>query len=255
MTSKSETWRTLAATRLAVFTVAPHLPFVDTLARGILNDTSDDPLALASITVLLPTRRACRSLREAFLRLTGGKPLLLPRLMPLNDLDEEEILFSSFSVAEAAENIPPPIAPLKRQLLLARLIEDQGESRTEHAVRLAEELAKFLDQVQTERLSFEKLRDLVPEDYAEHWQITLKFLGILTESWPELLKAEAAMDPANNRNRVFAAQARIWAGGGAVGPVIASGSTGSIPATGGAFDRSGEHGRRRRCAARIRPNA
>ena len=231
MTSKSETWRALAAARPAVFTVAPHLPFVDTLARGILKDTSDDPLALASITVLLPTRRACRSLREAFLRLTGGKPLLLPRLMPLNDLDEEEILFSSFSVAEAAENIPPPIAPLKRQLLLARLIEDQGESRMEHAVRLAEELAKFLDQVQTERLSFEKLRDLVPEDYAEHWQITLKFLGILTESWPELLKAEAAMDPANNRNRVFAAQARIWAGGGAVGPVIASGSTGSIPAT------------------------
>ena len=231
MTSKPQTWRTLAKTKPAVFTVAAHLPFVDALAYGILGDAGDDPLTLASTTVLLPTRRACRNLRESFLRLNDGKPLLLPRLMPLNDLDEDEVLFSSFSGAETAENIPPPIAPLKRQLLLARLIQAQGESHPERVLRLAEELAKFLDQVQTEQLSFEKLPDLVPEDYAEHWKITLKFLGILTESWPEILKAEGAVDPADHRNRVFAAQARIWASGGAAGPVIAAGSTGSIPAT------------------------
>lgn len=231
MTSTPKTWRDIARKKPAVFNIAPHLPFVDTLATGILDDAGDDPLALASITVLLPTRRACRSLREAFLRLSDGKPLLLPRLIPLNDIDEDELLFSSFGAAEAAENLPPPIAPLKRQLLLARLIQARGDVRAEQAIRLAEELAKFLDQVQTEQLSLERLADLVPEDYAEHWQITLKFLGILTESWPEILKAEGAADPAEHRNQVFAAQTRIWAEKGATGPVIAAGSTGSIPAT------------------------
>src|SRR5438876_1026758 len=40
-----------------------------------------DPLRLPRMTVLLPTRRAARALREAFLRLSGeGIPLLLPRL-------------------------------------------------------------------------------------------------------------------------------------------------------------------------------
>ena len=231
MTPKPATWRALAAVKPAVFTIAAHLPFVDSLARGILDDAGDDPLALASVTILLPTRRACRSLREAFLRLSGGKPLLLPRLMPLNDLDEEEVLFSSFGAAEAAEDIPPPMAPLKRLLLLSRLTQARGAAQPEQAVRLAEELGKVLDQVQTERLPFERLRDLVPEEYAEHWQITLEFLETLTKTWPEKLKAEDVLDPAAHRNRVFAAQTRIWRANGADGPVIAAGSTGSIPAT------------------------
>ena len=55
----------------------------------------DDPLLLPRMTVLLPTRRAARSLREAFLRLTAEgaepAPLLLPRLRPIGDLDDDEI--------------------------------------------------------------------------------------------------------------------------------------------------------------------
>ena len=62
-------------------------PFVDALAAGIWQMVGkDDPLALTGVTVLLPTRRAIRSLREAFLRLGGGAPLLLPRLLPLAQL-------------------------------------------------------------------------------------------------------------------------------------------------------------------------
>src|SRR5690606_35597378 len=111
-----DTWRTLAAAKPAVFTIPSRLAFVDVLARGIMADAGDDPLALATITVLLPTRRACRALRDAFLRLSGGAPTLLPRLMPLNGLDEEEALFSGFASAETLAALPPAIAPMKRQL-------------------------------------------------------------------------------------------------------------------------------------------
>ena len=233
-------WRAQAAQRHAagkpaVFTIPPAAPFVDTLAAGILADTADDPLALAAVTVLLPTRRACRSLREAFLRLSDGKPLLLPRLTPLNDMDDEEALFSSYAATGAAINIPPPVSALKRQLMLARLIQtlppELGEPHPEQALRLAQELAKFLDQVQTERLSFDNLKNLAPECFAKHWQETLRFMEILTQTWPSILAEDGVIDPAEHRNRVFAAQSAAWAAGGIGGPVIAAGSTGSIPAT------------------------
>ena len=62
---------------MRVFTIPPGISFVDALAAGLLADHGGDPLGLCRVTVLLPTRRAVRSLREAFLRLGGGKPMLL----------------------------------------------------------------------------------------------------------------------------------------------------------------------------------
>ena len=232
--ARHESWRIAAAAKPAVFTIPAHLAFVDVLARGIRADAGDNPLALPAVTVLLPTRRACRSLREAFLRLSGGAPILLPRLMPLDDLNEEDALFSGFASAATLENIPPAIAPLKRRLFLARLILSRpvaGRKPTlEEALNLAAELTAFIDQVQTERLSFERLKDLAPEAYAEHWRETLQFLEIITKHWPEILREEGSIDPVDHRNRVFAAQAAAWAAR-APGPVIAAGSTGSVPAT------------------------
>lgn len=231
----SKTWRALAGQRYgrkkpALFNIPSDAGFVDALARGILEDTAGDPLALAALTVLLPTRRACRSLREAFLRLSGGKPLLLPRLVPLSEMDEEEALFSSFASSEAASDFPPPVSGLKRQLMLAKLIAAREGSAPEQAVTLAQELARFLDEVQTEGVSFEGLANLAPERFAQHWQETIAFLTVLTDLWPGVLADVGALDPAAHRNRVFAAQAAAWQAN-APGPVIAAGSTGSIPAT------------------------
>ena len=80
----------------------------------------------------------------------------------------------------------------------------------DQAVRLAAELARLIDRVQTERLSFDALGDLVPERYASHWQETLKFLQIVTEHWPDVLAEEDCLDPADRRNRLLEAQAEAW---------------------------------------------
>ncbi len=221
-------------TRPTFFNIPSTDSFVDVLAAGLWADAGSDPLALARMTVLLPTRRACRSLREAFLRLGKGQPVLLPRLMPLNDLDDDEALLSGFSLqGVAASEIPPPIDPLRRQMLLAALILKRDDTSHDQAVALAAELARLIDQMQTERVGFEVLRKLVPDDYAVHWQETLRFLDIITTHWPDILRDEGCIDPVDHRNRVFAEQARIWRAQGAKlsGPIIAAGSTGSIPAT------------------------
>ncbi|MCH8196616.1 MAG: double-strand break repair protein AddB [Proteobacteria bacterium] len=235
------------------------MPFVDALAAGVLawpeagrpdggGDVAaavataadlPDPLALARVTILLPTRRACRSLAEAFGRLGASRPLLLPLMMPLGDLDEDEIELSAAMEAspDAGAELPPAIPGLRRQLMLSRLILARGSKAwdepptADQAVRLAAELAKLLDQVQTERLGFEGLAGLVPEELARHWQETLEFLSILTENWPKILAGEGCLDGAQRRNRVIEAQAEAWRRSPPAGPVIAAGSTGSIPAT------------------------
>src|SRR4029450_1679423 len=61
--------------------------------------------------------------------------------------------------------------------------------------------------------------------------ITLRFLSVLTEQWPKILAAEGCIDPAERRNRALDAQAQAWRRQPPADPVIAAGSTGSIPAT------------------------
>ncbi|NIA68002.1 double-strand break repair protein AddB [Pelagibius litoralis] len=227
----------------AVFTIPAGQSFVDALAQGLLARFGGQPEGLAEATVLLPTRRAARSLQEAFLRASGGRPLLLPRMLPLGDLDPDELLFEAGAESAGAGDaaLPPAISGLQRQLLLAACIQvhsrnlaaDSGLTvlNEDQAIRLAAELARLLDQVETEGLDFTALAGLVPEDYAAHWQITLQFLTIVTEQWPAILEGLGAIDPAERRRRLAEQQAAAWRARPPGAPIIAAGSTGSIPAT------------------------
>jgi ATP-dependent helicase/nuclease subunit B len=101
----------------------------------------------------------------------------------------------------------------------------------EQAARLADELGRLLDQVQTEQLSFRQLERLVPAELARHWQITLDFLNILTEHWPAILAEQGWSDGAARRVAALSRRAEQWAATPPDFPVIAAGSTGSLPAT------------------------
>ena len=181
-----------------LYALPPDRPFLTALARGLLFMAEGDPLRLARMTVLLPTRRAVRSLREAFLRLTGdggtpGATLLLPRLRPIGDLDADEIALGLDGADDPTLAIPPAIPELRRRLLLTRLVLGWSEAKGEHsllpgqAAALAAALARLLDQVATEGASFARLRELAPGDLAEHWETVLDFLDILPNAWPAII--------------------------------------------------------------------
>ena len=154
-----------------VLNIPPGVAFVDALAQGIVAEVGVDPIALSQLTILLPTRRSVRSLREAFLRLGDGKPMLLPTMRPIGDVDEEAFAFD-VSALEASmthtamDHLPPGVSEVERQLLLAELVRawatqgGTGDAGAAQAVRLAAELARLIDQVQTARLNFDRNQPL-----------------------------------------------------------------------------------------------
>lgn len=218
-----------------VFTIAAGEPFAETLARGLIETLGDDPLALADATIFLPTRRAVRTLGETFARLLGGAALL-PQLRPLGDLDEDGLLFDP-STEDLA--LPPAIAPIRRRLLLAHLVRRWNSVKRggaedisfAQAMLLARALGQFLDEAETQDVDLTKLESLAPATLAAHWAEVRDFLVLLRDEWPKLLEAEGAIESAARRNRLLDALAERTARGSKGGPVIAAGTTGSIPAT------------------------
>jgi ATP-dependent helicase/nuclease subunit B len=234
-----------------VFNIPASAPFLATLIDAIRGGrlvagfpASSDPLELARATLYLPTRRACRLARDTFLERLDGDAAILPRIVALGDLDEDEIAFAQAAtgeLAEAALRLPPAIAPLERRLLLTQLIAAWGERETSErgaqlvanspaaAIGLADDLARLIDDMITRGIDWKSLDDLVPEEHDRFWQDALRFLKIARDYWPARLKELNAIDATARRDALIDAEAMRLAATGA--PVIAAGSTGSMPAT------------------------
>ncbi len=193
-----------------------------------------DPLALAAVTIYLPTRRAARSFADVFARVLGGAALL-PDFRALGDVDEDEFLFDTDA---DTLDLAPAIAPMRRQLLLATLIKRWDETRRQgtlgfaQASALARSLAQLMDELETQNADTSRFPDLAPKALAEHWAEVLGFLQIIRDRWPEILIDEGTINPAARRNTALEALAHRLAEHPPEGMVIAAGSTGSIPATG-----------------------
>jgi len=210
----------------AVYNIPAGLPFADVLAQGLLERYQAEPLQLAECLVLLPTRRACRTLKEAFLRQSDGKALLLPRMVPLGDLDAEELALTT------GASIAPAISPRRRQLLLAQLVARFNDTwlPAQH-LAYARQLGRLMDDIAIENADVAKLDDLASgTGISEHWGLTLNFLKPVLAAWPAILEAEGALDPVARRNLLLEAQAKAWRETPPQTPVIAAGMTGVIPA-------------------------
>jgi ATP-dependent helicase/nuclease subunit B len=216
-----------------VFTIPSGAPFAATLARGLLARTGGDPLRLSGTTIFLPTRRAARGFAEIFAREAGGAALL-PRFMPLGDVDEDELLLD----ADAGElALKPAIAPLRRRLLLAELIRRWDFNRGgampfAQGAGLAKSLAAVMDEAERQNADLDRLDELAPAALAAHWAEVKDFLTLIVdEEWPKLLAAEGRQEGAARNNQAIRALAARLHDHPPAGLVLAAGSTGSMPAT------------------------
>jgi len=243
--------------RANILTVEAGQPFLDCLAAAILDGRlpaaggpAPSVLDLPRITLYLPTRRATRALEDAFLRAGKGRALLLPKIVAISEGEEDLSLIAAAAGPDAAADggaISPAIGELERRLVLTSLIRRWTEvmnggadadplaatvaSTPAQAALLAKELAQLMDMVETENVSLDGLARLVPDMFSEHWKRTLKFLEIVTQSWPAYLAGSGVLSGAARRNAVIRAEAERLVSSPPKHPVIVAGVTGSIPAT------------------------
>lgn len=235
-----------------VFSIPASAPFLPTLIRALLDGRlvdgfapGADPLALATATLYLPTRRAARLARDVFLDVLGTDAAILPRIVAIGDVDEDEIAFAEAGGDDfgTALDMPDALGGLPRRLLLATLVSGWAKTMAppkkdetpliatnpSAALALADDLARLMDDLATRQVPFDTLDTLVPRDVDAYWQLTLEFLKIAREAWPAILAEKGKIEPAARRDRLIKAEAERLARSN--GPVIAAGSTGSIPAT------------------------
>lgn len=193
----------------AVYTIPPIRAFADALVAGILAQHGKDRLALARGMILVPNNRAGQAIREAFVRQAEGG-LLLPRLVAVGDSELDEKAGVALDAIDDAP-LPPAIEPLRRQLILARLVQqDRGIDGAE-AMRLAADLARTLDQLIVEEIAPSKLAELnLSGELSAHWNASLDQMKAILDLWPLELKRLGRIDMADRRNRQLNRVAERW---------------------------------------------
>ncbi|MCP1471096.1 ATP-dependent helicase/nuclease subunit B [Sphingobium sp. OAS761] len=225
----------------ALYTIPAHRAFADSLVAGLLARHGADRMALAQGIVLLPSNRAIRAIRDAFVRQSRGG-LLLPRLVALGDVELGEQVGNALDPMGEAEPVPPAIGPMRRQMMLARMVQDaRPGTDAGQALQLARALASVLDQMQVEQVPLAALRNLdLTADLSQHWQASLALFDILLGRWPEELARSGCIDLADRRNRLFDRLADRWAATPPPGFVVAAGISTTAPAVARLLRRIGE---------------
>lgn len=244
-----------ASSRPHVFSIPAGVDFLPALAEALLNGSliagfPARPDDLAEAIIYLPTRRAARALTMLLAERTGGKAILLPRIVPLGEVDPLGLdLAATAGLESDVSGLLPPIGPVERRLILAQLA--QAWSRTvDHsltgldasipfivpsspadAVALAGDLETLMDLFTTEDAPWAEIAEAVEADYSAYFKLTLEFVRIATDYWPQILKERNASDPARRQKALVEAETERLLQTRPDTPIIAAGSTGSIPAT------------------------
>lgn len=232
-----------------IFSIPPTKPFqpvlLDALFSGeITGDPIDgsDPLALADVKIYVPTRRAVRSLTQHIME-RNRRASILPDIRAIGDIDDGDDAFD-LPVDPLTQNLTVPTKPQQLFLmagLISRWKKDFDPALAEDlpdlpvspadALWLASDLLQLIKTAQTEQLDWSKLDTLVPEDYAEYWQMTLAFLQTARRDWPQTMATHGFIDPAVLRDQQMRDYAAELETKKPRTPVILAGSTGSVPAT------------------------
>jgi ATP-dependent helicase/nuclease subunit B len=234
---------------MRVFSVPLSVPFLRCVIAALIDgrlvegfEARSNPAKLAEATLYLPTRRAMRVAREVFLDELKSDAAVLPRIVALGDIDEDELAFAEEAEqlsATAPLDIPTKLGELERRLTLARLVAAWAKGEVlaplvvggpASTLALAGDLARLIDDMVTRGVDWGKLDGLVPDQLDEYWKHSLQFLQIARGAWPSYLAEIGKIEPAERRDKLISAEAaRLTTHH--KGPVIAAGSTGSMPTT------------------------
>ena len=110
---------------MRVFSVPLSVPFLRSVIAALVDgrlvegfEARKNPERLAQATLYLPTRRAGRMAREIFLDELNSDAAVLPRIVALGDIDEDELAFAQAATPGMAALEIPPATLFAFQILL-----------------------------------------------------------------------------------------------------------------------------------------
>ena len=224
----------------AVYTIAAGADFLEILAEAVLKrfPVHQLHLPLSDWTILLPTRRAARAFGEILQRQSGLKAVVMPRIQPIGDLDEDRLLDEM-----VAADLPPAMSEAATLVILQNLVRGWASRHTHidfardilasapQALNLAKSLSEFITTIETQECDVGKLSVLYDSELAEHRGAIISLLQLATVMLREEQAARFTMGAAARRSAIIRMEARRIKHNHFTGPIIAAGSTGSIPAT------------------------
>lgn len=203
-----------------LFGLHPGADFTRLLYLGLKARTEGlSPEALARIEIFVNTRRMERALTAQFL---SDGPTLVPRIRLVTDLGQSEV----------AADIPPPVAPLRRKLEVARLVSalikaDSTLAAEDSAFDLADSLVTLMGEMRGEGVTPETIASLDVSDQSGHWARAQEFIGLINRYF----QADAQPDAEARQRLVIEALTQLWQTDAPKHPVLVVGSTGSRGAT------------------------
>ena len=224
-----------------LFTIPPASPFLEVLAGKILEGfplNGQPQPSLADWTVLLPTRRAAREFTKIIIHMAGRKAILLPKVRAIGDLDEEpDRGFLTDSIG------PTPISQTGLLFLLQKLISHWASKNPDLALAqsinispsqrlgLALSLRSLIHQLDTQEIDLTNLGQAYDLELSEHREAILGLLELIQSDLSSNLDQLQKATFATWRNRMLRREAQRLNDQQASKPIVAAGSTGTIPAT------------------------
>ena len=235
---------------MRVFSVPVSVPFLRTVIAALVDGRLVDGLrgALAIRSDWRRRRCTCRPgapggmAREMFLDELKTDAAVLPRIVALGDIDEDELAF-----AEEAEqfggaaplDIPPKLGELERRLTLAQTGRSMGQEPGVGAARgrrsgidpCAGRRSRAADGRHGDaRRRMGRARRPGAGPARQILAVFTRIPAIARQAWPAHLQEIGKIEPAARRDLLIEAEAKRLTAHHE-GPVIAAGSTGSMPAT------------------------
>ncbi len=220
-----------------IYNISSNYNFLESFVYFILKKSKEDPIYLSKTTILLPSRRSCRIIKEIFLKQNKINAVILPNIKAIGDFDVEEINFTG-SISLKALNIKPTSTLKYRCLLIEEIRKFNQKSNffgknitTNQIDLIANNLDDFLQEIQREELDLDNLENIDDTNLASHKQKILDFLRNFGSNWRNILIRNNLDSSTAYQNKIIDLNTQFITENGSEFPIFIAGSTGSLPAT------------------------
>jgi len=222
-----------------IYNIKSNYNFLESLVHFILKKYGADPIFLSKITILLPSRRSCRVIKEIFLKQSSTNAVILPNIKAIGDFDVEEISFNSTDLFLSHDAKINQISDIKYRCLLIDEIRKFNQKThffgknimSNQLDLIASNLDDFLQEIEREDLDLDNLENIDDTDLAGHKQKILNFLRHFGSNWRNILQKNNIHSKTSYQKKIIDLNSQFLAKFKSDFPIFIAGSTGSLKAT------------------------